>query len=447
MSEEPKIVYPVASPDDQLKDLINQNPAEPVVVAEPVEKKDIVSIDNKDYILDESGNALDEAGKVFKTKVELEDLKKSPTPKPEPVEQVEINGVLHEVDSNGNAVLNGEIKFTKEQIDKMSVPTDHIVNNLKGELNIIPVDDGGKEIEYTDDKVGLSKYVSDVLEIGRGEGATEAIDALFSDYPSLREAYLYAQAHNGILDGFSPSVDYSKFEITAETTELNTNLVVEAEMARGKSREEALRIAKYYSTDGILFDEAKKSKDYLDSLNKARVKEYETAVEEQRRENVIKGQEFWGVGIDDKGQMVVLNNEDGVYNKVKKGTLRIGENEVTIPDRIRILENGTYKNYTKEDFFNYMFIPQEYIFDNGSKAFITGYQYDQYVENNRKTKDDFIFEAFKTFVKNDQSQILQSLINAHEVKKLKEIRKLTFKSDTTISSKDKTTGSIVYPVK
>lgn len=452
MPEDLKIVYPVGNPlDDDVEPI---NPDVPASTEEVVvdTQKDVVSVEGVDYVLDDKGNALNETGGIVFTKDQIDAKNATPIkPVVAPVvesEQVEIENVVYTLDKDGNAVLDGKIVYTKEQLASAQAVSDNVIVSLKSELNIVPADDTGKEIEYSDDTAGLTRYVNDVVDIMRAEGADEAINSLFTNIPSMREAYLYAQSHNGSLDGFTPSIDYKSMEITAETKELNTNLIVEAEIARGKSRDEALRIAKYYENDGITFEEAKKAKDYLDGVREKRVADYQTSIIEQEREAAIEAQEFWGVGRNDKNQLVALDVPDSVYTKVKSGVLKVGDQQISLPETIRVKENGSYKNYTREQFFAYMFTPQEVVI-KGEKQVLTGYQLDQMMDNQRKTKDDFIFEAFTYFVKNDESQIINKIIEGHEVKKAKQIRKLTFGSSATpVTSQDTQQGKgIAYPVK
>lgn len=96
-------------------------------------------------------------------------------------EQVEIDGTLYTLDDNGNAVDdNGEIKFTKEQIDAMS---DEEPNELDGDYieaiskasGIVIKDEKGEPVKFEPTVEGFAKREAAVKALGEREGLQKVL--------------------------------------------------------------------------------------------------------------------------------------------------------------------------------------------------------------------------------------------------------------------------------
>lgn len=96
-------------------------------------------------------------------------------------EQVEIDGTLYTLDDNGNAVDdNGEIKFTKEQIDAMS---DENANELDGDYieaiskasGIVIKDEKGEPVKFEPTIEGFAKREAAVKALGEREGFAKVL--------------------------------------------------------------------------------------------------------------------------------------------------------------------------------------------------------------------------------------------------------------------------------
>jgi hypothetical protein len=142
---------------------------------------------------------------------------------------------------------------------------------------------------------------------------------------------------------------------------------------------------------------------------------------------------YWGVAIDNKGNMVDLNIENSVYNKVMKtGEVKLGDETLQIPKVIRSNITGEPKEYSRQDFFNWLFIPKPVEID-GERINATGYDIYLYNTNKNRTVNHDVVDAFTAFTNGDKSQLIKQSVNKH-VKTQKSI-KLSSKSSSTTSRK------------
>lgn len=106
-------------------------------------------------------------------------------------EQVEIDGTLYTLDDNGNAVDdNGEIKFTKEQIDAMS---DEGANELDGDYieaiskasGIVIKDEKGEPVKFEPTIEGFAKREAAVKALGEREGFAKGFNEFLANNPDI----------------------------------------------------------------------------------------------------------------------------------------------------------------------------------------------------------------------------------------------------------------------
>ena len=133
-------------------------------------------------------------------------------------EQVEIDGTLYTLDDNGNAVDdNGEIKFTKEQIDAMS---DENANELAGDYieaiskasGIVIKDEKGEPVKFEPTIEGFAKREAAVKALGEREGFAKGFNEFLANNPDIAALVEY-KSKFGTIEGYSANVDYSKVEI------------------------------------------------------------------------------------------------------------------------------------------------------------------------------------------------------------------------------------------
>lgn len=151
-------------------------------------------------------------------------------------EQVEIDGTLYTLDDNGNAVDdNGEIKFTKEQIDTMS---DENANELDGDYieaiskasGIVIKDEKGEPVKFEPTIEGFAKREAAVKALGEREGFAKGFNEFLANNPDIAALVEY-KSKFGTIEGYSANVDYSKVEIKDDDN-LLADLIYKAEIQK-----------------------------------------------------------------------------------------------------------------------------------------------------------------------------------------------------------------------
>lgn len=151
-------------------------------------------------------------------------------------EQVEIDGTLYTLDDNGNAVDdNGEIKFTKEQIDAMS---DEGANELDGDYieaiskasGIVIKDEKGEPVKFEPTIEGFAKREAAVKALGEREGFAKGFNEFLANNPDIAALVEY-KSKFGTIEGYSVNVDYSKVEIKDDDN-LLADLIYKAEIQK-----------------------------------------------------------------------------------------------------------------------------------------------------------------------------------------------------------------------
>lgn len=151
-------------------------------------------------------------------------------------EQVEIDGTLYTLDDNGNAVDdNGEIKFTKEQIDAMS---DEEPNELDGDYieaiskasGIVIKDEKGEPVKFEPTIEGFAKREAAVKALGEREGFAKGFNEFLANNPDIAALVEY-KSKFGTIEGYSANVDYSKVEIKDDDN-LLADLIYKAEIQK-----------------------------------------------------------------------------------------------------------------------------------------------------------------------------------------------------------------------
>ena len=182
-------------------------------------------------------------------------------------EQVEIDGTLYTLDDNGNAVDdNGEIKFTKEQIDAMS---DEGANELDGDYieaiskasGIVIKDEKGEPVKFEPTIEGFAKREAAVKALGEREGFAKGFNEFLANNPDIAALVEY-KSKFGRIEGYSANVDYSKVEIKDDDN-LLADLIYKAEIQKGTSPERAKRIVEFAKANNTLKDDATESLNWL----------------------------------------------------------------------------------------------------------------------------------------------------------------------------------------
>lgn len=388
-------------------------------------KPDVVTIGNNEYVLDDSGNALNEDGSVFKTKEELET---SDTDDEEGATEdsvvYEIEGKKFTIDKDGNAIDDkGEITYTKDQLAEMEedqVEDGQVdVSKIISETAIIIHDADGNPVEYENSEEGLKSYVTDVYT----RASNDAISELFNTYPTI-EGLVYHLSAGGSFEDFNNFTDYSKVKLDKKNEDQLKNIIYTAQSKRGNTPQQ---IDRYYKalkagdTDNDeLFVEAQEELKYLADTNKNEIKRQQELIAQQEQARQQELAEYWGVEVRD-GRLVDLGVENSVYNIIKTGNIKLKDSAFKIPDKIRVVEDGKPKLYTRDDFFRYLKEPIV-VNQNGNRITTTRHQLDLDREMQSRNTNNDIYDAYRRFVKYDDSQFIKEQVNNDRVTTIKKLK-------------------------
>ena len=433
MSDDLKIVLPgegnrVVPSDDTLPIIPASNPiipAAPAPIVEPVIVEKEIEIDNIKYPLDKDGNALKD-GQIFKTKVELDTLSASQAQD----EQAEIDGVVYKIDKIGNALDDqGNIKFTKEQLDAMTEAPE------AGELKVtdlikstaIPIyDSEGNEVSYEDNEKGLINYVTDVRETSLQEGALQFQSALVNKFPIIQDIVTHLELHGSLKD-FTETPDYSKVTISKENIGQQESVVTQARILRGDTPQKAAEYVQYLKDAKRLEEEATTELSFLNThYNEQRTKN-DQQLAAQRQAEQKANDEYWGVSIKNN-ELHPINKVGSVYDTITKGTVQIGNDTFTIPEKIKYTRDGQVKFATRQEFFNYVYVPMKVNTPDGPLT-MSAYDYDLAMQNQSRTVAHDVMDAFKVFTGGDISQIIKQAIKENEVGRIRKLRSSSASED------------------
>lgn len=414
-----------------------ETPAEDNNAGNNNDNKDVITIGDSEYVVDENGNALNEDGTVFKTKAELEDVE--PTKKDDDSDdesKVEIDGKIYTINKDGAAVSeDGTVAFTKDELSEMDdepISNGIPISELIEKTSIVPYDKTGNPIKYEDTEEGKISYVKDVYNTGK----TTGINELFTAFPEVQQLALHLEA-GGKYEDFNATVDYSKVKLDKNNDAQLKDIIYKARTARGDRPES---IDRYYNllksgdTDNdALYEEAELELGYLIDKNKADLKAKQDIIDKQKDMQLQQDMELWGVAVEDN-KIVDLNKPNSIYNKlVKQRELKLKDKTYKIPDKIKVVENGKAKLYTPNEVFEYLYVPVT-VNINGQPTTMTKYELDKYNADQQKTIDDELFEALRLLTGYDDSQFINEQVNNEKVNK---IRKLRSKSKRVATGENK----------
>ena len=220
-------------------------------------------------------------------------------------EQVEIDGTLYTLDDNGNAVDdNGEIKFTKEQIDAMS---DEGANELDGDYieaiskasGIVIKDEKGELVKFEPTIEGFAKREAAVKALGEREGFAKGFNEFLANNPDIAALVEY-KSKFGTIEGYSANVDYSKIEIKDDDN-LLADLIYKAEIQKGTSPERAKRIVEFAKANNTLKDDATESLNWLRKTQESEIKAIREREAKEMQAELEKEIKYFGVSYEDDG--------------------------------------------------------------------------------------------------------------------------------------------------
>lgn len=357
--------------------------------------KEAVVIDDKEYNLDEEGNAVLEDGSVFKTKEELEALENADT--------------------------------DEDKIDVSIVD----LETLSG-IEIKDSDGNKVDFEFTLD--GLAKREQAIKQLGLKEGVNTAITDFFNANPDLYKAYLY-KSKKGTLEGFSNEPFYKSIQVDTENEDQLMNFVIEAEIKKGSSPDRAKSIANFFKAENKLEEEGAEAHKYLVSLEEKEFNEFEKTRTENEQRELENQKKYYGTYFDENGKEVVVDAPGSVYDKVvKKGQFG---NFVIPQDGVKVKStDGKTTTLSRKQIFDYISRP----------VTKEGYTQAQLDDMKRLSNmDTLLYQYMMNLTGSNINQLLERRVLEEKSKVIK--KRLQTKSTSDSKPNTSTSKHIKVPVK
>ena len=364
------------------------------------------------------------------------------------------NGVKDYVlDEQGNATLNGEIVFTKEQLESAENDDDNLdlnkddIHTLISQVSGLELkDENGNPISFKPGVEGLAEREVYIKDLFYKKGLSEATQYIFETNPDIKEMYSYKQQH-GSLEGYANQIDFNKVEIDESTTDDQLKSIIKQHLSLlGNDSKYIERFIKMSENEETLrldaLESLAKLKEHQGEISKQR----ELEAQESERKAIEKYENYYGVSYEN-GQLVDKNVEGSVYDKIVKsgkiGNIFIPKEGITYTKA-----DGTKQNVNRIEIFNYFYKPVKEI--NGS--YYTQAQLDE--TNRLSDTDSFLIQGIKNITGNDLKSLEKTMQNIIRVKDARSILKVVSKKDNTstklsaseLSEKiKKGEAQIVYP--
>jgi hypothetical protein len=357
--------------------------------------------------------------------------------------EIDEDGVIttFKLDDKGNAVDDeGVIVHKAEELGELDEATDTIgIKEFIKEVNIPIYNDEGNEVEYDDTPAGRTKYVQDVYNRGGSDSVNGMFKELYGKHPVLQNVINHLEL-GGHIEDFKKQTDYSAVKLDKKDEAQLRRYAIEMYTDQGMSIDKANDYFDFVKSTGTdndeIFKEGKAGLDYLKTKQDTVNTNTQQEIADNEANSRIEMDNYWGVGVNDKGVLVNLNKEDSIYSVVTSGKLKVGEDTYNIPEKIKVIEDGKAKLYTKNDFFNYLYEPITVNMD-GERVTTTRDNLKLQQETAKRTTGNDVFEAYRRFVGYDDSQLVSEKIKSKEVDN---VRRLVIKNKNKNAT---TTGKVV----
>lgn len=313
-----------------------------------------VTIDGVKYIINDKGEAVDNTGKIVKSMAEVKALLTEGGVINDNIEPTDIAGIL----AAANKALGYEF-----------------------------LDEQGNPISFEPTIEGMAARDKYLIENISARIAQESVQQIFQADTDFESLYLYKKQF-GTSVGWTPAPDYSKTILLpatdAKAEAQHEELIIKAEMARGRSADEAKMFAKYLIDDGKGEAHATKALEFLkgydvERLNQLRDKQ--AADEKAQQDSII-----------------------AHWNKVNEIINTGKANGITIPAYIPVKdENGVVRHVPRQALYEFMSKPVE----NGRSAL--------QVYNSKMTPEDQIVDALMKFTRYSYGDVVKATANASKV--------------------------------
>lgn len=320
--------------------------------------------------------------------------------------------VEYELNENGDAIKDGEVVYTKAQLDAMEAgeQEDEItVADIAKISGINPLNADGSVKEYEMTVESLAQREADIVDIARRQGHQEAIDNFFKANPDIYQAAVYKQTY-GSLEGFANHVDWTTMTLDGKSEAQLEAIIRSAEKRKGSSDNQIDRIVRFSKADQVLAEVAKESLEYLATTQKAEIEAAEAERDREYQEAQAKLDRAYGITYDENGRAKVLNIEGSLYDKVvNKGTIA----GLQIPTSgVKRKINGKEEILTRKDLVRYLTEPVVEV--NGS--YYTQAQRD--VLSMLSDDEMFAAIAIRNLLGADVNQLAEATIRTQVVRRL-----------------------------
>lgn len=321
--------------------------------------------------------------------------------------------VEYELDAEGNAVKDGQIVYTKAQLDEFAAAEQQEetidVSAISAISGLTPVNADGTPKQYEMTVEGLAQRDADIAEIARHQAESEAINNFFRTNPDIYQAALYKQTY-GSLEGFANHVDWTTMTLEDKSDDQLEAVIRSAEKRKGTSDAQIERIIRFSKADKVLAETAKESLDYLAANQKREIEEATARQEAQWKAEQDELDKAYGITYDDHGKAKVLNVPDSLYDKiVNKGTI----GGLAIPTAgVKRTVNGKEQILTRKDLVKYLTAP---VVEIGDSLYTQAQKdvFDMLADN-----ETFAMVALRNLLGADISQLAAASIRQENVRRL-----------------------------
>lgn len=320
--------------------------------------------------------------------------------------------VEYDLDADGNAVKDGEIVYTKAQLDEFAAETQEEtidVSAISAISGLTPVNADGTPKQYEMTVEGLAQRDADIAELAKRQAESEAINNFFRTNPDIYQAALYKQTY-GSLEGFANHVDWTTMTLEDKSDDQLEAVIRSAEKRKGTSDAQIERIIRFSKADKVLAETAKESLDYLANAQRREIKAANARQEAEYQAAQEALDKAYGITYDENGKAKVLNIPDSLYDKiVNKGTI----GGLAIPTAgVKRTVNGKEQILSRKDIVKYLTAPVVEV--NGD--FYTQAQKD--VFDMLADNETFAMVALRNLLGADISQLAAASIRQEAVRRL-----------------------------
>lgn len=337
------------------------------------------------------------------------------------------------IDDNGNATLNDEIVFTKEQLlesendsnnddlDKEDIHT--LISQISG-LDL--KDNDGNPVSFKPGIEGLAERETYIKNLFYNKGLSEAVTKIFDENPDIEEMYSYKQKH-GSLEGYSRQMDYNSFEINNDTsTDDLKNIIRQHLSILGNDSKTIEKLIKLSENEETLLNDASESLTKLKELQAEFIATEKAKSKQLELDAIAEYENYYGVSYDKQGKLIDKNVENSIYDKiVKKG--KIGNIFIPTDGIMYSKPDGTKQSMNRIEVFNYFYKPVKQV----QGQYYTQAQLDE--SNRLNDTDNFLIQGIKNLTGNDISSLEKTMQNIIRIKDAKKLIKTINKNNNSSS--------------